>query len=580
MIVAYTALYRAYRPARFEDMVGQEAVVATLKNQVASGRIAHAYLFCGSRGTGKTSAAKILARAVNCEHPEQAPCGHCSVCERSGDEGFIDILEIDAASNNGVEEIRDLREKVKYPPAYGRYKVYIIDEVHMLSTGAFNALLKTLEEPPAHVVFILATTEPSRLPATVLSRCQRFDFHRLDTATLTGLLRDVVGKAGGEADETALQLIARMAKGGARDALSIADMALSYGECITEATVRDILGMPEEERMAEMAEAVLEGDASAVLEGVREVYTRGQDLAVFAAALAGYFRDLLAIRSVKHPADVVDVSPEELERMGGLAAKYGRDELFYAASRLAKVESEMKWSDQGRYILELALMEAARPEADERAALLARLEKLERQVAEGAMPAGRRDEAPVRPANPAKEEERLTPPSPPAPTAAVDLPPWEAPAGEASPPAAAPAPPKDGPADGGGPDAPPSPGPAPEPAGASAAFEGGPAAAWQKVLKVVKRERIALYTLIKSGVAQQIQDQVLFVGFEASPANQLYQGQMEKANNRDYLDEVAVRALGEGWKIRSRRLKPADEPLFPAAQAFFGEMTEREENPS
>ncbi len=542
--MAYTALYRAYRPARFEDMVGQEAVVATLKNQVASGRVAHAYLFCGSRGTGKTSAAKILARAVNCEHPEQAPCGHCSVCERSGDEEFIDILEIDAASNNGVEEIRDLREKVKYPPAYGRYKVYIIDEVHMLSPGAFNALLKTLEEPPAHVVFILATTEPSRLPATVLSRCQRFNFRRLDTATLTGLLRDVVRKAGGEADEAALQLIARMAKGGARDALSIADMALSYGECITEATVRDILGMPEEERMAEMAEAVLEGDASAVLEGVREVYIRGQDLAVFAAALAGYFRDLLAIRSVKRPADVVDASTEELERMGALAAKYGRDELFYAASRLAKVESEMKWSDQGRYILELALMEAARPEADERAALLARLEKLERQVAEGAAASPRQGKGP----------------EPPAPSSPV-------------PPAPAPS--------AGGPEATlPSPGPAPEPAGASAAFEGDAAAAWQKVLKVVKRERIALYTLIKSGVAQQIQDQVLFVGFEASPANQLYQGQMEKANNRDYLDEVAVRTLGEGWKIRSRRLKPADEPLFPAAQAFFGEMTEREENPS
>lgn len=451
----------------------------------------------------------------------------------------------------------------------------------MLSTGAFNALLKTLEEPPAHVVFILATTEPSRLPATVLSRCQRFDFHRLDTATLTGLLRDVVGKAGGEADEAALQLIARMAKGGARDALSIADMALSYGACITEATVRDILGMPEEERMAEMAEAVLEGDASAVLEGVREVYTRGQDLAVFAAALAGYFRDLLAIRSVKHPADVVDVSPEELERMSGLAAKYGRDELFYAASRLAKVESEMKWSDQGRYILELALMEAARPEADERAALLARLEKLERQVAKGAMPAGRRDEAPVRPAKPAKEEEGLTPSPPSAPSAMVDLPPWEVAAGEAMPAPAVPAPPKDDPADVGGPEASPPPSePAPEPGGAPAGFEGDPAAAWQKVLKVVKRERIALYTLIRSGVAQEIQDRVLFVGFEASPANQLYQGQMEKANNRDYLDEVAVRALGEGWRIRSRRLKPAEEPLFPAAQAFFGEMTEREENPS
>ena len=229
--MGYQALYRRYRPARFEDFVGQEAVIKTLRSQVMSGRIAHAYLFCGTRGTGKTSTAKVFARAVNCEHPDNGdPCGSCAACEALSAESSLDILEIDAASNNGVDEIRDLREKVKYPPQNGRYRVYIIDEVHMLSTGAFNALLKTLEEPPSYVVFILATTEPQKLPATILSRCQRFDFHRIPMHQIISRMKVAVEKEGIAAQDAALSRIARAAEGGMRDAWSIMDMCLGYAQ--------------------------------------------------------------------------------------------------------------------------------------------------------------------------------------------------------------------------------------------------------------------------------------------------------------------------------------------------------------
>ena len=241
--MAYQALYRQWRPKDFSSMVAQEAVISTLRNQVMSGRVAHAYLFCGSRGTGKTSTAKILARAINCEHPVGGdPCGQCESCRRLLADESMDVMEIDAASNNGVEEIRNLRETVKYPPQQGKYKVYIIDEVHMLSTSAFNALLKTLEEPPAYVVFILATTEPQKLPATILSRCQRFDFGRIPARQIAGRLRQAAEGAKAEASENALMLIARAAEGGMRDALSILDMCLGYSNQVTEDLVRNVLG--------------------------------------------------------------------------------------------------------------------------------------------------------------------------------------------------------------------------------------------------------------------------------------------------------------------------------------------------
>ena len=268
--MGYQALYRRYRPARFEDFVGQEAVIKTLRSQITSGRIAHAYLFCGTRGTGKTSTAKVFARAVNCEHPENGdPCGTCDTCRALAEENSLDILEIDAASNNGVDEIRDLREKVKSPPQTGRYRVYIIDEVHMLSQGAFNALLKTLEEPPAYVVFILATTEPQKLPATILSRCQRFDFGRIPAHQIIGRLRVALEEGHIQAEDAALSRIARAAEGGMRDAWSIMDMCLSYAQeedgGLTEALVLRVLGAADKSFLFAFADRLIDSDAAGAL---------------------------------------------------------------------------------------------------------------------------------------------------------------------------------------------------------------------------------------------------------------------------------------------------------------------------
>ena len=312
--MSYQALYRAWRPETFSQIVGQDAVVKTLRHQVETGRVAHAYLFCGTRGTGKTTAAKVLSRAINCLHPVDGdPCGKCDVCLQLKQENSMDVIEIDAASNNGVDEIRDLREKVKYPPAVAKYKVYIIDEVHMLSTGAFNALLKTLEEPPAHAVFILATTEPQRLPATILSRCQRFDFRRLSVETMVERMMVVLGGIGRTASEEALHEIARAAEGAMRDALSILDVCLSYtdGE-VDLALARDVLGTAGREFLFDFAAALLSCDARGALLQIDELSRRGLDMQVFARDMTAHLRMLL----------LAQAAPEEAAQLAGTPATY------------------------------------------------------------------------------------------------------------------------------------------------------------------------------------------------------------------------------------------------------------------
>ena len=299
--MSYQALYRAWRPDTFTEIVGQDAIVRTLKRQVMSGRVAHAYLFCGTRGTGKTTAAKVLARAINCLNPRDGdPCGECEVCRALKAETSMDVSEIDAASNNGVDEIRDLREKIKFPPTLTRYKVYIIDEVHMLSTGAFNALLKTLEEPPEHAVFILATTEPQRLPATILSRCQRFDFHRISIETIIERLMVVLGGIGRTASEEALNEIARAAEGAMRDALSLLDVCLSYtdGE-VTGQLARDVLGTAGRGAMFDFVDALIDGDAGSALQQIDAVTRRGGDSQVFIRDTAAHLRAVMLAGAVK-----------------------------------------------------------------------------------------------------------------------------------------------------------------------------------------------------------------------------------------------------------------------------------------
>ena len=383
--MAYQALYRQWRPMDFSSMVAQEAVIATLRNQITTGRIAHAYLFCGSRGTGKTSTAKIMARAINCEHPENGdPCGKCESCRRLLADESLDVMEIDAASNNGVDEIRDLRETVKYPPQQGRYKVYIIDEVHMLSASAFNALLKTLEEPPAHVVFILATTEPQKLPATILSRCQRFDFGRIPAGQIAGRLRQAVEGANATATDGALNLIARAAEGGMRDALSILDMCLGYRSDVDEALVRNVLGTSDRSFLFRFADALKDEDAAALLGMIDELMRSGREPMVFAKDVSQHLRALLMAKVC--PGDMaalLDLTQED-------AAEYSRQAEGFTETRLMRmmelfmaVETELRYASSPRIAVEAAALKACLRTAEtDAAALNDRIAQLEKQVEE------------------------------------------------------------------------------------------------------------------------------------------------------------------------------------------------------
>ena len=383
--MAYQALYREWRPKDFSHVVGQNAIISTLRNQVISGRIAHAYLFCGSRGTGKTSTAKILAKAINCANPENGdPCGKCENCLRTEREETLDVIEIDAASNNGVDEIRELRDTVKYPPQYGAYKVYIIDEVHMLSPSAFNALLKTLEEPPAHIVFILATTEPQKLPDTILSRCQRFDFGRIPITEICGRLKEAAEGSGASVSDGALMLIARAADGGMRDALSILDMCLGYSDQVNEELVRSILGTSDSAFLFEFSEALAERDAGKVFRMIDRIMRDGKDPAVFARDVCRHIRSLLIAKtSPDDLAKVLDITEEE-------AAEYIRQSEKITLTRLMKIldlfmslETEMRYASTPRMALENTGIKYCLKidEADEQA-ISDRILELERKIEE------------------------------------------------------------------------------------------------------------------------------------------------------------------------------------------------------
>ena len=433
--MGYQALYRRYRPARFEDFVGQEAVIQTLRSQIMSGRIAHAYLFCGTRGTGKTSTAKVFARAVNCEHPENGdPCGVCPTCKALAEENSLDILEIDAASNNGVDEIRDLREKVKYPPQTGRYRVYIIDEVHMLSQGAFNALLKTLEEPPAYVVFILATTEPQKLPATILSRCQRFDFGRIPAHQIIERLHVALEEGQIQAEDAALARIARAAEGGMRDAWSIMDMCLSYAQeedgGLTEALVLRVLGAADKSFLFAFADKLIDSDAAGALALIDEMMRKGREVQVFVRDVSAHLRALMLadICDEGQLSTLLEVTHEDAAEYIGQAKRTSHTRLMRMLDLFLASETDMKWAAQPRFALETAALRACAPEESMQVeALVARVDELERKLREGvvmqavpakksarptAQPEPEREEAapeiaPEAPKGPAADAERI-----------------------------------------------------------------------------------------------------------------------------------------------------------------------------
>ena len=384
--MSYTALYRRWRPRIFEEVIGQRHITDTLKNQIHSNNIAHAYLFSGTRGTGKTSTAKIMARAINCLSPVgENPCNECEICRGMLEESLMDIVEIDAASNNGVDDVRELRENVKYPPSRAKYKVYIIDEVHMLSQGAFNALLKTLEEPPGYVVFILATTEPQKIPATILSRCQRYDFKRISAEVLTAHLKSISESLGVKADEKALSLIVRNADGAVRDALSILDQCVSFTEGTLEYDdVVNTLGLTTEHWLFSIVDCVIDQEASEGMRMVHEMVNDGKNLGHFIKSLTGHYRNLMLSKSGADLTYIMDSTEESIEETKRQAEKLTMGEILRSIDVLTRLESQSRWATQPRIHLEMTLVKLMQPESDMTVeGLLSRIERLENAIARG-----------------------------------------------------------------------------------------------------------------------------------------------------------------------------------------------------
>ncbi len=391
--MSYTALYRKWRPATFDEVKGQDHIVTTLKNQIKNDRIGHAYLFCGTRGTGKTSVAKIFAKAVNCANPVDGnPCGECEVCRAVAAGASMNVIEIDAASNNGVDNIREIKEEVAYPPTQGRFKVYIIDEVHMLSIGAFNALLKTLEEPPAYVIFILATTEAHKIPITILSRCQRYDFKRISIDTISARLSELMRAEGITADERALRYVAKAADGSMRDALSLLDQCLAFymGQELKYENVLDVLGAVDTEVFSDFFRGVIEGDAIGLIHKLEKIIIDGRDLNQFVNDFTWYLRNLMLLQSATDASDVLEMSEENIKILKEDAARTDLNGIMRYIRVFSELSGQLKNSSQKRVMVEVALIKLTRPSMEKGLdSVLDRIKVLERQMETGLEAAAR-----------------------------------------------------------------------------------------------------------------------------------------------------------------------------------------------
>lgn len=391
----YQVLYRKWRPKLFSDVVGQPQVTVTLRNELKSQRVAHAYLFTGSRGTGKTTCAKILAKAINCLDPKEGdPCGVCDNCKGIENGSILDVVEIDAASNNGVENIRSLREEASFTPSAAKYRVYIIDEVHMLSIGAFNALLKTLEEPPAHVVFILATTEVHKLPATILSRCQRFDFHRIDPESIANRLTFICKQENKMIDHDAALLIAQLSDGALRDALSLLDQSIGKQEHITADLIRQTAGLAGRNHLFSLSDAVLEQNSKKALDVIRELYESSKDMQRLLEELLGHFRNIMLFQTMGEPKELIILSKEDYEKTRQQAAKISLETTLHVLDGLQTSLSRMSFSPNKRTELEMCFIRLCSPELDDtKEALLHRIAKLERAFRSGFTPSHQSEQA-------------------------------------------------------------------------------------------------------------------------------------------------------------------------------------------
>ena len=384
--MSYTALYRKFRPDNFADVKGQDHIVTTLTNQIKHNRIGHAYLFCGTRGTGKTTVAKILAKAVNCEHPVNgSPCNECAMCKAIQSGTAMNVIEIDAASNNGVDNIREIREEVSYRPTEGKYKVYIIDEVHMLSVGAFNALLKTLEEPPSYVMFILATTEAHKIPITILSRCQRYDFHRITIDTIAARLDELLKVEGIEAEEKAVRYVAKAGDGSMRDALSLLDQCIAFylGQELTYDKVLEVLGAVDTEVFSKLLRKVIQGDVTGSIHILEELIVGGRELSQFVGDFTWYMRNLLLVKTSEDPEEAIDVSSENMKLLKEESTMLDVETLMRYIRIFSDLSNQIRYATQKRVLVEIALIKLCRPAMETNLdSVLDRLRVLEQRMDE------------------------------------------------------------------------------------------------------------------------------------------------------------------------------------------------------
>ncbi|MCL2695102.1 MAG: DNA polymerase III subunit gamma/tau [Clostridiales bacterium] len=532
--MAYKALYRTYRPRLFSGVVGQEHITTVLGNQIREGQFSHAYLFSGSRGTGKTSTAKIFARAVNCQRPKEGePCNECPACLASAGE-TADIVEIDAASNNGVDNVRELIEQAQYAPLQLSHRVFIIDEVHMLSGAAFNALLKTLEEPPAHVLFILATTEPQKLPATIISRCQRFDFHRLTAAHIVANLQSVLQQAGAHIDAGGLLVLARLADGSMRDALSLADQCLSFcGSKVTEADVYDVLGSVNQDDLLRFAGELAARNAAACLAILGKAVANGRDLAVFVNDLTATVRALLIAKQCGDCAELLDCTQDTMDKLRRQAEKADEDIWLFMLEQLVETVSALRYFPSPRVLVESAILRICRPaDEDSLRALAIRVAELEKKLnsplsAALTSPLGEGGNVGANCVRPPAEPQAENPTP-----QAEELPPWEdAPEPE-----------------------PPPPAPKTEVRPASAEL---PAAecdkVWESALRALQKLNAFVYAVAKEGAAKSLADGQLTVEFPLSAAKKYPQANSPLSFQKA---QEAVHTAAPGVTLRFQLEKP------------------------